>query len=334
MDEAVLPSPCRCGGRAVVVETIGPNKGGTRLGVIDALGAGFSTINKKLALVLIPIVLDLFFWLGPRLSVPAFHVGSPLNGLPADSQSMLEQFEQSVNALTQGFNGFTLLGIGVPNLLGSNTDPTSLLGTTVIEVHGKVLFAGLMVAIAIFGLFLTSLYLTLIAQVVRDGRLRWRRLYRVLVYWGRLLLLMLVIGVVAVAIILPFAVVSMLAAQASTGLWVFMAFLLQGPMYMLLLIFIFAAMAIFVDDARPLVAISRSMAVLTRSFWSSLGLLVLVATVFLGFPYVWQAIMRNPYGVVLAILGNAYIGTAFATAIMLFYRDRAAQLVKRAKPPA
>ena len=38
-------------------------------GIIDTLSAGFQTVNRHLYLLLVPILLDLFYWLGPRLTV-------------------------------------------------------------------------------------------------------------------------------------------------------------------------------------------------------------------------------------------------------------------------
>ena len=38
-------------------------------GVIVSLKAGFDAVANNIALILLPIVLDIFLWLGPRLSV-------------------------------------------------------------------------------------------------------------------------------------------------------------------------------------------------------------------------------------------------------------------------
>ena len=38
-------------------------------GVIDTLGSGYRILNRHLYLLLLPILLDLFYWLGPRLSI-------------------------------------------------------------------------------------------------------------------------------------------------------------------------------------------------------------------------------------------------------------------------
>ena len=42
-------------------------------GVIDSLSAGFGVVNEQPWIVLLPVVLDLFFMFGPRVSIaPVF----------------------------------------------------------------------------------------------------------------------------------------------------------------------------------------------------------------------------------------------------------------------
>jgi hypothetical protein len=118
------------------------------------------------------------------------------------------------------------------------------------------------------------------------------------------------------------------AVQLSVAAAAFLLLLLQGPLLVVFLVFLLAAMAIFVDDARPIAAIGLSLRVLKRSFWSSLGLLVLSATILMGFPVVWRVFMGHPLGMVVAIVGNAYVGTGLAAATMVFYRDRASGRVR------
>ena len=38
-------------------------------GIIDSLGIGFSLVARRPILLVIPLLLDLFLWLGPRLSI-------------------------------------------------------------------------------------------------------------------------------------------------------------------------------------------------------------------------------------------------------------------------
>jgi hypothetical protein len=39
------------------------------LNIIDTLTAGFNTVTRRLWLIVVPVALDVFLWLGPKLSV-------------------------------------------------------------------------------------------------------------------------------------------------------------------------------------------------------------------------------------------------------------------------
>ena len=39
------------------------------MSVIDSVSAGFRFLGKRVELLLIPVILDLFLWLSPRLSI-------------------------------------------------------------------------------------------------------------------------------------------------------------------------------------------------------------------------------------------------------------------------
>ena len=69
-------------------------------GVIDTLSAGFQTLNRHLYLLLAPIILDLFYWLGPHISVQAVakETSTALEGL-ARTPGVGITTEQSAQAL-------------------------------------------------------------------------------------------------------------------------------------------------------------------------------------------------------------------------------------------
>jgi hypothetical protein len=53
-----------------------------------------------------------------------------------------------------------------------------------------------------------------------------------------------------------------------------------------------------------------------------IGLAILVNLVMLGFRAVWGLIGQNPAGAVLAMAGNAYLGTGMILGIFTYYQDR------------
>ena len=79
-------------------------------------------------------------------------------------------------------------------------------------------------------------------------------------------------------------------------------------------------------------------AVITRgNAMSTLGLLGLINLLLVGFRVVWGALGQNPAGMVIAIIGNAYLATAMMLAVFTYYRGlyaRFAALQAEAKAKA
>src|SRR5436189_1326939 len=96
-----------------------------RLGVIDSLSAGYRFLGRRLDLLIVPILLDLLFWLCPRLSLaPLFKQAGELysqasstQGLPQDmvtqTTALLAQVGEQSNLLNVLANSW----LHVPSLL-------------------------------------------------------------------------------------------------------------------------------------------------------------------------------------------------------------------------
>jgi hypothetical protein len=90
----------------------------------------------------------------------------------------------------------------------------------------------------------------------------------------------------------------------------------------------FAVDAIFVSGVGPLAAIQRSVAVVRRHLWPTLGLVLLTWLILAGMDRVWAFLadaLRPPFGVGLSMLANTYIASGLLAASMIFYYERAAR---------
>jgi hypothetical protein len=88
----------------------------------------------------------------------------------------------------------------------------------------------------------------------------------------------------------------------------------------------FAIYAIFVSNVGPLVAIQRSVGLVRRHLLPSLALILLSWLILAGMTRVWDVLassLQTPYGVIVSILGNAYIASGLMVAAMIFYIERA-----------
>jgi hypothetical protein len=306
-------------------------------GVIDTLGSGYRTLNRHLYLVLIPIVLDVLYWFGPRLTIQklARDVATMIDqselattgAAGAQTAQSWAQLRDIVGGVGASFNLLSILStpLSVPTILSSQelTFPGWLGGPLAVSVES---WGGLFVlSLALFGLgvLIGALYMGLAAQIVREGRLAPRVLGRTIwLYAGRFIGLVLVVVILAFFIGLPllFLVGLMLFISPLVGSLLLFAVWI-GVLWVYLFLY-FTIDALFISDSGPLKSVLNSITVVRSSTSSALGLFLIMLVISMGMPLVWGALGASEAAVVLGILGNAYVGVGLTLASLIFYRDR------------
>jgi hypothetical protein len=312
------------------------------VGVIDALSEGFNLISRKVWIILLPVLLDLALWLGPRLSVvPLLQSPADLTDLPPDLAQMmtsLTEVQKSAAAIAQHINLFSLLALfapqtlGVPSLMAGGLPEAGFIQQVpVIPVRSSGAFYGWTFLLVILGILMGCLYWGLIAQQVREepadlGHL----LRRAGVWWSKLLALNLLLLFLGLMVALPTLLLLGFLAIVSQGLALVMVGLLAAMVMwlgLLLFFYCFFFIAAFVMDDRGVRrALRGSILVVQRNFWSALGLVLLINVISLGLTIIWRALTSNVWGTLLGIVGNAYLGSALIAASLTFYRERGRQV--------
>ena len=82
-------------------------------------------------------------------------------------------------------------------------------------------------------------------------------------------------------------------------------------------------------DARAIVAengllqsVWNSMIMVRRNLWPTLGIILLTNVLGAGLMLIWQRLVFASWGMVIAIMGNAFVGSGLVAAVMIFYMDR------------
>ncbi|MBV9119630.1 MAG: hypothetical protein JOZ39_02900 [Chloroflexi bacterium] len=291
--------------------------------VIDTLSEGFGAANRRLWIIAIPILFDLFLWLGPKATVGPGLTRLVQTGFPEQYAAYSALIEQTLAS----FNLFSLAAVYLPSLV-VRLDATPLAAfSTDLAINSPLAFAGIALLITLGGLWLACLYLGLLAQVVRDGATNLRVMATaVWRYWSRLIGFLLLVGCALVVGAIPFGIAFVLLSSFSATAGQFLAFVIQVALIWAVVYLFFAIEALLLSDVGPLQAIKLSVAVIAGNFWASIGLIGLTFLITLGLPLAWQVIAQYPAGLVAAIVGNAYIGTGVAAAGFLFYKERLERL--------
>ncbi len=139
----------------------------------------------------------------------------------------------------------------------------------------------------------------------------------------------LVLGSVMLILRMPLALATALALLNSGGgvslLFVFSGGLVLWLTLWFLLAFFFASEALALDGQPLWASLWQSMILARRNSMRVMGLVVLINLIMLGFRAVWGLIGQTAMGAMVAILGNAFLGTAMLYAIFVYYTSLRAQ---------
>jgi hypothetical protein len=127
---------------------------------------------------------------------------------------------------------------------------------------------------------------------------------------------------VGLALALPFVVFASLLMILNQGVGLFALSLLVLATFWVQVYFGFAHEAILLGRRNPLRALQASFQVVRRHFWGTLGLLALSYIISAGSAVIWSSLLGSAVGLVVAVLGSAYIGCGLQAARLAFLRDR------------
>jgi len=306
------------------------------IGVIDSLQGGFNLVTRRPWLLLLPVLVDLILWRGPKLSMaPLIERAQEMifnqPDLPADFAESAELASETLLTFGNNYNLLSLLSgavIGFPSYL-SRLDTGSVVSASEQVVQLTSVSTALLYAVALLltGLLIGSLWLALIVRYLEDNIDDWKSVLR-RAGW---IWLNATLFLVAIVILL-------LAVSGFLGIMLTMLALIAGPSGMALvaimqmaafLIVIWISIglsltisAIALDGINAARAVWRSINVVGRNLSSTLGLLIIGLVLTEGFARIWLLIGSNDWGVPIGILGTAYIGAALTAATLLFYRGR------------
>jgi hypothetical protein len=331
------------------------------LGVIDSLGKGFQAVARHWWLILIPVLLDSFLWLGPRASVAEL-AQRTWQVLEVDTSQVSSQdvadlmtgLQTAVKEVIPRYNAFTMLrvgALGVPSLIvwaGAQLNSPSMYEALWISFLGLTDMPDLMVSVSDpsflhavvwqlrsgWGLLLASLllsgggiaigsfYLASISHNLRGENDDWAFWPRVWKLGGRFLLFWVLRAALLVLLGVPMLAIFSVLSLLSPGLAVLFSTVVLGMGTWLSFYGVFFTASLVMNNSSVWRAIWNSVSVVLRNFWSTLWLFVLINLIGGGLTILWQQLTTGSWWTWIAIAGNAYVGTSLVAGSLLFYQDR------------
>lgn len=335
------------------------------MGIIDTLGAGFGIVARRPWLLVVPIAIDLFLWMGPHLSVEPV-----VNRILDQYEALVAEAgvgdEESRSQLLQGWQtGRELIArAGTVNLLslitspipqGLSTPTERILGSPVpfmvvaaplpsllayaaggelgqwidppaSTVESPALLFAFWPLLAALSLGAASAYRTSVAQsLVPPGSPA--SLARDFGRgWLSLAGLFGLSLLFLLFLVLPLVVVGAILFLIQPVLGTLVLLLVSVIPFWMRLYFYFCDGALFLSRVGLWTALQRSYLLVRRHLWASLALVGLIHFILYGTSILWRAFQSHPMGVLAGILGNAYVATGLVVSSYIFYQERMAAL--------
>jgi hypothetical protein len=301
--------------------------------LIKAILSGFDSTANHIALILFPVTLDIFLWLGPHLRVKGLMENAilqitSLQGLATpETAEMIRLSREYWLAAALRVNLFSALRsfpVGIPSLMVSRQPVVTPYGSpTFWEVSSLGAAALIWISLALVGMVLGSLYFMLIGQVTQGERLvDWRQTFTA---WPRaslrVILLTLFWLAVLVAISIPASCVLTLAAFAGFGGSTLGVILYFGLVLWVMFPLIFSPLGILADQRKVWPSVVDSFR-LTRFTLPSTGLLfIIMFFISEGMDFLWNVPAESSWITLLAVAGHAFIATSLLATYFIYYRD-------------
>ena len=309
-------------------------------GVMGSLRHGFNAVSSHVWLILLPLMLDLLLWLGPRLSVgtlvnPFFKLAFSQMRTTMTSASDLQRFavyQSTFNEMVERFNLLSLIGrlqtfpVGISSLLAQTMPVQNPLGSQdVVQITSLPGFLGLAFLFTVVGWAMGGLYFRSVSGIALGDA---NRVTMISLSWAILQTLILsflwVVGLIVILIptmvVLTFlTLLSPLLASGILLIALFFSFWLIVPLF-------FTPHGIFVRRQNAFYSIFTSLKMARFTLPTSALFVLCVFLLTTGLNYLWSVPTGDSWMLLVGIAGHAFITTALLAASFVYYRDMNAWL--------
>src|SRR5581483_3999345 len=309
-------------------------------GLIDTIQAGFNAVNRNAWLLLLPLLIDIALWLGPRVTVGPLAERwlqqlVPPPGANDELARAVEQGRESSLQMIQqhgGIGHYNLIALLSVPIIGVPSYQAGSPGEGPLLPIGSVPAAiAMVIGATAAGLCVAAVFYGLLGQAVREGRAEPRRFVREflsILMWTISLFVLVILVVISAG--LPIGLVVILARTIMPPLESILWPILIGLLIWAFVYLFFTTDAVFVGRVPPIIAAQQSVRVVRHNFWPTLGFIGLILIISAGLPILWNTIAQTLHepGTALAMVGHIYVSSGLAAASMTYYKERFERLTQ------
>ena len=294
-------------------------------GLVASLMAGFDSVASHIAVILPPVLLDLFLWLGPHLRLKEF-LQPLIDRLPSLASAFPSTFPDLATVQTtwttvaDKFNFFIILRtfpVGTTSLLSFQLSAQNPFGIPLgLDAGPFIGMLGWAIFLVFLGWIIGALYYYWVSKVAlkSDVRSLWRSMrqavYLSLIWTG----LMFFFGLPALVALSIVTAVSPILAQVMIFAGAMILIWLVMPVF-------FSVHGIFTLQLDALRAILNSLR-MVRFTLPNTGLFLLAFLILnQGLNFLWNTPSQDSWWMLVGIAGHAFVSTALLAASFVYYRD-------------
>jgi hypothetical protein len=310
------------------------------LGVIDALSAGLDAVLRHPWLLLIPLALDLFLWIGPRVQAPALYrvfeptLNQMLTDMPSsDGRLAVQELSKLLNTFFTQYNLFSWLSVGLVGVpvVNAGIDSTLKLVTgglpvlwQIADLNGYVVLMFLFTGV---GLYISALFWALLSGYVRGDQFHTAGWFKdSFAIWKRLVLLFFLLIAAVLLAIFPVSMIMLTVGALSPALASLIPALVMAVGLWMVFMGVFTPHGIALHRMPLGRAVNTSILIVRANFMPTTGLVVVMVAISAGMNLIWSALAADSWLRLVAMVGNAIIGAGLIVASLLFYRNRVSVL--------
>lgn len=300
-------------------------------GIVSSLKAGFDVIASNILVILLPLALDLWLWLGPHLRVD--HLFKPfldemsrysgLSGLPSAEVVRAQEMYAALAVELQTFNLMSMLRtfpIGVFSLMSGRMPGETPLGAApVIQVNDPLALLGWMALLTLAGWISGGLFFRWVSLTVADSskpapaRFGYSVAQTILfsllwIFLAFMIGISVFVALTLAALVNPLLAQGMILAAGLLSMW------LVVPVF-------FSPHGIFMRQENAFASIYTSLRMARFTLPTSSLFVLSTFLIAYGLNYLWNIPAPNSWMVLVGIAGHAFITTSLLAASFIFYRD-------------
>jgi len=302
-------------------------------GVIASLQAGFNIVSSRIALITLPLLLNIFLWLGPRVSIGEWYAALfnqsltllRQNGFPAQELAVYSENAPLILGYFERLNwlawirtlpvGIPALMLGIPKQLPVET-PIGL--QSVVQLPSFIVVLSSILLLTFIGWVAGGLYFQIVAGASLGEEEAGISLIRALI---QTVFLSIIWSIALAVVFIPLLFLigllgafSAILAQLAFFIILFFLFWLVVPLF-------FMPHGIFIRRQNAFLSIISSLRMSRFTLPTSSMFVLSVFLLSRGLSYLWLVPSSDSWLMLVGITGHAFISTALLSASFVYYRD-------------